>query len=451
MTGALGASHDVGGESGEGGEGGDAARAEVPDVAGVSGREPLRIWHVNVGHHAGPADGVAVAAARLARDQARLGHEVRLVVAADPTRHDLERRSAGTTGATATTEAAECAEGAKAPLQVTLAATPRRALEVALPLLADPGTRPHVVHLHSVFRPVHRILALRARRWGIPIVLSPHSGLAPALLRRDRLRKWVYGELVERSFHRAADGVHALQLVERDDVVRYCRAPRPVVVIPNPVDPGLLGAEPWRVPGDEGGAGGNRSRPRVVLLCRYDVYQKGLDRVDALARLLPQVDFHVHGHTDRNGPGRAAALMAHAPANLRFAPPVDGGVKPRVLREADLFLLPSRVEGLSMALVEAMALGVPCAVSSYVGRSLDMAVQGTALVLDDAPATAAAQLAGLLADRDRQARLGRAARAHARRELDPAVVAERHVEHYRTLLGAGAATLRGFSTPNLAR
>ena len=351
----------------------------------------MRIWHVNVGNHAGRVDGVAVIAAQLARDQADLGHDVRLVV-------DL---------------------------------TPRDALR----LLADPATRPDVVHLHSVFRPVHRVLGWRAQRLGVPVVLSPHSGLAPALLRRDRTRKWLYGALLERRFHRRADGVHALQLVERDDVLRYCGRSRSVAVIPNPVDAALLIADPWSPPTPTATTTG---RPRAVLLCRYDVYQKGLDRVEALAHRLPGVDFRVYGHADRNAPERAAALIERAPANLRFEPPVHGDDKLAVLRGADVFLQPSRVEGLSVALVEAMTLGVPCAVSGYVGRSLDLDRLGTALVLDDRPEPAAARLATLLDDRDRRARLGATARTYARQEFDPVTVARRHVEHYARLVPAFA-------------
>jgi glycosyltransferase involved in cell wall biosynthesis len=115
---------------------------------------------------------------------------------------------------------------------------------------------------------------------------------------------------------------------------------------------------------------------------------------------------------------------------------VYGDDKLRVLRDADVFLQPSRVEGLSVALVEAMALGVPCAVSSYVGHSLDMQRQGTALVLDDEPDRAAAQLTSLLEDRARLAELGHTARVYALYELDPDVVTDRHIAHYESLLSS---------------
>lgn len=373
----------------------------------------MRIWHVNVGNHAGKVDGVAVIATQLARDQAALGHDVRLVVAADTDLHEDVRLGAGP------------------EVAVTVAGSARPALREALALLANVETRPDVVHLHSVFRPAHRILAARAGKLGVPVVLSPHSGLAPALLHRDRARKWAYGVAVERHFHRSADGVHALQVVERDDVWRYCGRERPVTVIPNPVDPALLRSRSWSYV-----VRSARTRPRVVLLCRYDVYQKGLDRVDALARRLPAVDFTVYGHADKNAPERADALIAAAPANMRFEPPVYGEDKLALLRGADLFLQPSRVEGLSVSLVEAMTLGVPCAVSGYVGQSLGLAELGAAVVLHDSPVDAAPAIAELLADGARLASLGAAARAHALAEFDPTAIARRHVDHYWQLVSA---------------
>lgn len=373
---------------------------------------PLKIWHVNIGNHAGPVDGVAAAATRLASEQASAGHDVRLIVAADPAFHEGIRETAGR------------------DLELTLAPSARDTLHEAYGLLDDLRSRPDVMHLHSVFRPAHRLLALRARRRGVPIVLSPHAGLAPDLRRRDRFRKWAYGRLVERRFYRTADGVHTLQLVEHADVVDYCGADRTTAVVPNPVAPELLHAEPWKL----GTRTPHRTGGRVILLCRYDVYQKGLDVLARIAGALPAAEFCVYGSTDKNQPERAEALIADAPPNLRFEPPIHGEEKLKALREADLFLQPSRVEGLSVALVEAMTLGVPCGVSQYVGRSLTMQENGTALVLHSEPAIAAGQIGALLGNPRKLAALGRAARDYATR-FTPEAVTRSHLEHYEKLLG----------------
>ena len=384
----------------------------------------MRIWHVNIGNHAGPVDGVAVISSQLARDQARLGHDVRLVVTAAVEHHESVRAAAGD------------------DVTLALAVEPGEARRAAAALLDDPATRPDVVHLHSVFRPAHRLLAAQARRSGVPVVLSPHSGLAPDLLARDRWRKALYGRAVERRFHRVADGVHALQLVERDDVHRYCGdADRAVEVIANPYAPELAGAPRWTGRSDGSGP------PRLVMLSRFDVYQKGLDRMVAIADALPDVAIDVYGHSDKNAPAAAEALMAAAPPNVAFRQPVHGEDKLRILREADLFLQPSRVEGLSVALVEAMTLGVPCAVSGYVGRSLDMDRHGTALELDDAPAAAAGQIAAVLADRPRAKALGARAASYAALHFAPAKVAAAHLAHYERL----AAPRRAPDQPAITR
>lgn len=373
---------------------------------------------MNVGNHVGRVDGVAAASNRLAAEQAGAGHEVRLIVAAEPAHHGSIRDMAGNS------------------VGLTLTSTAREALREAYELLDDLRTRPDVIHLHSVYRPAHRLLALRARRRGVPVVLSPHAGLAPELRRRDRVRKWVYGRLVERRFFRTADGVHTLQAVEHADVVHYCGVDRPTETIPNPVAPELLHAEPWRL----GTRQPHRTGGKIVLLCRYDVYQKGLDILARIARALPTVEFCVYGSTDKNQPERAEKLIAAAPANLRFEPPIHGEDKLAALREADLFLQPSRVEGLSVSLIEAMTLGVPCGVSQYVGRSLAMQENRTALVLHSEPAIAAGQIGSLLRSTKRLAALGRAARDYATR-FTPEAVTRRHLEHYEKLLGRRQPTV----------
>ena len=123
-----------------------------------------------------------------------------------------------------------------------------------------------------------------------------------------------------------------------------------------------LGARPERSVVIEIGIEQDLFRPapvkeQVVLFAGKLDARKGIHDVLAVARALPQVRFRLVGWGD----GEAALRRAASP-NVEFA----GFQRDAQLREAfaqaSIFLLPSRAEGLPVALLEAMASG--CAVIS---------------------------------------------------------------------------------------
>lgn len=364
----------------------------------------MRVWHVYLVAGMQPVNGVVTVVGQLCEGLLAAGVEPRLfVLAAGPGAVPVPAGVAGAVDAHA-----------------NLPAVDRRWRR----LLAA-GERPDVVHLHEVNRPPHRLLAARLTRLGVPWVTTTHSGLSPGSLARDRWKKVPYGLLVERRFLRRSRRVIALNPVEAGDVVAYLRGTAPpVTVIPNAAPPALLDEATWAPPP-------GRARPLVATLCRYDVVQKGLDRLAAIAAALPEADVAVFGMQDRNAPQLTERLRAGAPSNFSLRPPVFGAAKVELLRRLDLFVQPSRWEGLAAALIEALALGVPCAVSREVAATLDVGSRDLGLVLDDDPARAADQVRRALADAGRRRAWGRAGSAFVRRELTAAVVAERHAELYR--------------------
>jgi glycosyltransferase involved in cell wall biosynthesis len=108
----------------------------------------------------------------------------------------------------------------------------------------------------------------------------------------------------------------------------------------------------------------------------------------------------------------------------------------QVLREADLFVLPSREEGMSIALLEAMALGIPVVAS---------AISGNSRVLVDfehgrlVPPGNADRLAGVIieqwSDFDSACRMSSAARRRVKQEFSIQIVARRHLDLFKELLG----------------
>jgi glycosyltransferase involved in cell wall biosynthesis len=89
------------------------------------------------------------------------------------------------------------------------------------------------------------------------------------------------------------------------------------------------------------------------------------------------------------------------------------------LAAADVFCLPSRYEGLGVALLEALATGVPC-IASEVGGMRDVLVSGESglhVQPEDVDGLAAA-IQGLLDDEAQRDRLGTAGKARAREHFD---------------------------------
>jgi glycosyltransferase involved in cell wall biosynthesis len=127
----------------------------------------------------------------------------------------------------------------------------------------------------------------------------------------------------------------------------------------------------------------------------------------------------------------------------------------RALDRADLFVLPSRTEGLPRAMIEAMARGLPC-IGSAVGGIPELISSDSLVPPDDAPALAA-KICEVLTDRQRMARmskenLDRVADysedvLRGRRERFYSHLASETAKWYGgALLGAGAETALGMNS-----
>lgn len=108
---------------------------------------------------------------------------------------------------------------------------------------------------------------------------------------------------------------------------------------------------------------------------------------------------------------------------------------PSLLPAFDVFALPSRTEGYSLALLEAAASGVP-AVARDVGGNREIVQHGETGVI--ATGDFAEALASLLADAAVRRRLGEGARRWARAQASVQAMARRYEVLYRRLLEGGA-------------
>ena len=106
-----------------------------------------------------------------------------------------------------------------------------------------------------------------------------------------------------------------------------------------------------------------------------------------------------------------------------------------MLREADLFVLPSREEGMSIALLEAMALGMPLVASSIPGNwQLVRDFEHGRLVPPDDPGDLAAIILEQCSDFDRACRWAKLRADEWNRSSRFEIVARRHLELFEELV-----------------
>jgi glycosyltransferase involved in cell wall biosynthesis len=158
--------------------------------------------------------------------------------------------------------------------------------------------------------------------------------------------------------------------------------------------------------------------------------QKGFDvLVDALA-LLDGITAVVAGE----GAERAALEQRAREAGVadRFLLPGSTEDVPQLLRALDVFVLPSRFEGLPLVLLEAMEAGVAI-VAADVGGVAEAVVDGeTALLVPpDDPDALAAAIRTLLENPELRGRLGRSAHERWQDEFDVPVMVAAYERVYR--------------------
>ncbi len=128
---------------------------------------------------------------------------------------------------------------------------------------------------------------------------------------------------------------------------------------------------------------------------------------------------------------------------------------PGLLKVCDVFYLPSRSEGLSNALLEAMACRLPC-IANQVGGNPELIQSGRNgfLIPPDAPAIAADRILTLLRDRRLARRMGEEGRRMVEAHFTVQAMVRRMTALYDDLLGSEPASVEPIpeegQTPHLA-
>ncbi|MFQ6100775.1 MAG: glycosyltransferase family 4 protein [Anaerolineae bacterium] len=232
-------------------------------------------------------------------------------------------------------------------------------------------------------------------------------------------RRWVSYFLaiaVERLGLRMADGV----IVTTPELAQYVdrwTSPERVHLIPNGVDTATF-RPPARLPAND--------PPVAIFVGRLEPQKNLLALLEAVSAVGDLRLILVGDGSQRQALARRAQELG---VTLELAGVVSYETLPIYLQQADLFVFPSHIEGHPKALLEAMSAGLPC-VGTDVPGIRDLLQDGETGILCPGtdPASLAAGLRRLLADRTAAQEMGRRARALVEAEYDLSHLLQREVE-----------------------
>lgn len=298
---------------------------------------------------------------------------------------------------------------------------------------------PDIVHLHGVWDSALVRVAARCRAKCIPYLVRPAGMLDHWSLAQKALKKRIFRMLFHDRMLRGAAAIHALNPHERDAIASLNLGAR-IEIIPNGVFMSDL-----EQPTDAGqfrqkfaalGAG-----PFVLFLSRLH-FKKGLDILGQawmkVAPRHPGVKLVVAGPREDDSIDGFDRVIRDAGLSETVvkAGPVYGSDKAAAFRECVCFVLPSRQEGFSLAITEALGFGAAAVVTrdchfpeiTEVGAGIETGL--------DAGEVASA-ISRMLDDEAFRTSCGRAGSALVRERFTWPAVARRSVEVYRSVARAG--------------
>ncbi len=330
---------------------------------------------------------------------------------------------------------------AQAPRRYVFSWPLARALRSAIPAH-------DIVHIHSLYLfPVDR-RRLPCRRAGVPYLVRPHGTLDPYLFRRHRVRKWVYERLFEwRNLNRARP-----PSTSPPGRRRSSRGPSGFPPAGSSFRPACMSSGTTVRPGTRRlrrRCGPSRADRRAILYLGRLNFKKGLDLLarafGELARQRADVQLVLAGPDD-DGYGERVRRWLAAEGVLdrcTVTGMLVGERKLAALRRADVFVLPSYSENFGVAVVEAMASGLPVVISDRVNIWREVAAARAGLVVQPRRPPGESRPCGR-ARRTGPRGHGERGRRLVAEKFTWAAVGEQMLGVYRDIVGraAGAASVR---------
>jgi glycosyltransferase involved in cell wall biosynthesis len=290
--------------------------------------------------------------------------------------------------------------------------------------------KPAIVHIASAsgFSFLkHSILILLAKLWGSKVILAPHCSISVFIPKPKFIYRWMRFVLNQ------CDGIIVLssEWLSINEI-----APEPkIILLKNSIN--LANYLELERPRRE-----QNEKVRIIYLGHIGIEKGIMDLIQAVKFLYEKgiIGFQVwiYGedlHTGELDQAKELVMSLKIDNLIFFLKPIFGDKKVEVLRDADIFVLPSHHEGLPISIIEAMAAGLPV-IATCVGGIPDLvnnSRSGILVNLRDPPDLANA-MRTLIEKEELRYNYGLEGRNKALQNHDVEIYVDRLIKYYQEVL-----------------
>lgn len=243
-----------------------------------------------------------------------------------------------------------------------------------------------VVHLHGGWVPQYIGVGRFLRKHGIPYVITPHGAYNTVAMQRSALFKKCYFAFFEKQLLKGARRIHSIGASEVQGLAQ---------IYPN--NQSFLLPYGFQTNSSNDTQVKPQSEHFVVgFVGRIDIHTKGLDLLlsafGIFRKKAPEARLWIVGDGPELANLRQMADNLGLAESIQFHGSKFGEEKNELLRQMDIFVHPSRNEGLPVAVLEASYFGVPSVVTeaTNVAEYIQQYQAGKAIPNEDIPSLEAA-------------------------------------------------------------
>ena len=224
-----------------------------------------------------------------------------------------------------------------------------------------------LVHIHEIWHHPHFVAYKIAKSSKKPFIISIRGELEPWCLNHKALKKKIYSSLIQKKILKEASALHALTKEEVKNISKFVNN-KNIFLIPN----GINLEEFNNLPPQEDieNLYPELKGKKIILFLGRIHSKKGLDILaksfSSIAKDRENVRLVIAGSDEDGYKSKIKSILKNEDIlnKVIFTGMVSGNTKLAVLSRANMFVLPSYSEGFSMAVLEAMACGLPVIITN---------------------------------------------------------------------------------------